>query len=81
MNSYDWKQATRVAVFLGILFILCFIGYYVRGSQALHLQMLSLTFWGFSGMNVESFVSGLVQTVVAGYVGYGLWWGTKQIIR
>lgn len=80
-NNKEVRQATRLAVFLGLLFVVCFIGYYVRGTQEVHREFLSLMFWGFTGMNVESFVSGLAQSVIDGYVGYGLWRLTSVAVK
>ena len=55
-NCLCLKCGHNVGLFLVVLFVLCFIGYYLRPMQELHLQLLQLMFFGFSGMNVMSFI-------------------------
>ncbi len=71
----DWgKRGNRVGIFLALLFIVCFVWFWIRPvHQGLHLQMLQLWFFGYDGMNVFSFVLGLVQSYLWGYIGVGLW--------
>jgi len=39
----------------------------------LHMQLLELSFYGYDGMNVKSFIFGLIQSYIWGYIGVGLW--------
>lgn len=64
-----WKCANRIGLFLVVLFVICFIWYYVRSvEQDLHLRLLKLSFFGFSGMNITSFILGAVQSYIWGYI-------------
>lgn len=78
------KHGNNVGLFLVVLFVLCFIGYYLKPMQELHLQLLQLMFFGFSGMNVLSFILGAVQAYIFGYILCAIWcltgcccWGEK----
>jgi len=73
MNNNFVKTANQLGIFFVILFIICFAWYYLKGQTELHLQLLRLTFFGYSGMNVVSFVLAAIQAYVAGYVLVGLW--------
>lgn len=69
------KCANRIGLFLAILFVICFVWYYIGpAEQGLHLQLLHLTYFWFSGMNVVSFIAGLIQTYIWGYIVVGAWW-------
>lgn len=78
MNNVEkcnyWKCANRIGLFLAILFVLCFarLAWYPVES-GLHLSMLKLTFFGFSGVNFASFVLGIVQVYIYAYIGVGIW--------
>lgn len=75
-RSYT-RLAMRVGIFFGLAFAVCFMWYWVRGGgtevQAYHLLGLKLAFFGFSGMNLISFVAGAVQSFVWGLIATGLW--------
>ena len=73
MNNDFIKKANQLGIFLVLLFVICFFGYYLKGQTELHLQLLRLTFFGYSGMNVVSFILAAIQAYVAGYVLVGLW--------
>lgn len=69
-----WCVANRLGIFFVILFALCFAwGYVGPIDPAFHLQSLRSAFWGFSGMNVVSFIFGAVQVYVWAYILSGLW--------
>lgn len=73
--TLSWKLAHRNGLFFALLFVLCFAWYWVNPTQqATHVQQLQLAFLGFSGMNGSSFVLGLIQAYIWGYVGCGVWW-------
>jgi len=70
-----WKGANRLGMFLVLLFAVCFIWYFVRSVEAdLHMRLLKLAFFGYSGMDVKSFILGAIQSYVWGYIFTGLWW-------
>ncbi len=63
-----------VGLFLVLLFVLCFLRYALWPVETeLHLQLLRLSYFGFSGMNPLSFILGAVQSYIFGYIGVGLW--------
>ena len=63
-----------VGLFFVLLFVLCFLRYALFPVETeLHLQLLRLSYFGFSGMNPMSFVLAAVQSYIAGYVVVGLW--------
>ncbi|MBU1177381.1 MAG: hypothetical protein ABIG88_02555 [Patescibacteria group bacterium] len=68
------QQANRLGLFFIILFIICFLWFYINPiEKELHQQLFRLTFFGFSDMSVIGFISGLVQSYVWGYVFIGIW--------
>lgn len=71
------KLALQVGALFGGLYVLCFFWPAVRGLSAelsaLHLQMWQIAFFGFSGFNVASFISGLVQSFIYGLIAVGVW--------
>lgn len=68
------KCATHLGVFLASIFVVCYIWYWVQPAQReLHQALLELTFLGWSGMNATSFISGIVQSFIWGYIFAGLW--------
>lgn len=75
-NRCSYKTcANRIGLFLAALFVVCFIWYYLRPvEQGLHLSLFKMSFFGFSGMNVRSFILGLIQSYIWGYIGVGVWW-------
>jgi len=69
-----FRCSNSVGLFLASLFVVCFAWYFVHPvEQTMHVQMFRLSYIGFSGMNALSFVLGLIQTFIWGYVGVGLW--------
>ena len=72
-NCSYLKCANRISLFLVVLFIVCFFWYYIRPiEQDLHLRLLRLSFFGFSGMNISSFIFGAIQSYIWGYIIVGL---------
>ena len=71
------KLALQVGVLFGGLYVLCFFWPSIRGLSAelsaLHYQMWQIAFLGFSGFNVASFISGLIQSVIWGVITVGVW--------
>lgn len=66
----------RVGLFFVILFIVCFVWFYLRAgsdSEPLHNSLLALSFFGWSGMNLVSFILGLIQSFIWGYLAVALW--------
>lgn len=76
-NKNYWQVGTRVGLFFAILFIVCFAWFYIRvGSselKQLHDSLFALSFFGWSGMNFVSFILGLMQSFVWGYIAVALW--------
>jgi len=72
-----WIKGTQVGLFFSFLFVLCFAWYYVRGGNTellkLHNNLFDLSFFGWSGMNITSFILGFVQVFVWGYIVVTLW--------
>lgn len=71
------KFALQVGSLFALAFVACFAWYWIRGGgaelQTLHLNSLKLAFFGFTGMNLASFVAGLVQSFIWGLIAVGLW--------
>lgn len=58
-------------VLFAILFVLCFLWYFAIKApvlQELYLNLHRMSFLWFSGMNFASFVSGLVQSFIFGWI-------------
>jgi len=72
-----WKNGTRIGLFFVILFVVCFTWFYLRGGSSelknLHNNLFALTFFGWSGMNFLSFILGLIQSFIWGYIAVALW--------
>jgi len=77
-NQNFWKFGTRIGLFFAILFIVCFVWFFIRNAsleiKSLHNNLFALAFFGWSGMNFISFILGLVQSFVWGYAAVGLWY-------
>jgi len=72
-NGYV-KMSHHVGIFIVMLWVLCFLWYYVQPAErAFHMQFFRVSFYGFTGMNPMSFISAAVQSYVWGYVFVGLW--------
>ena len=71
----NWfKHGNHVGVFLILLFIVCFAWFWLRPvHQGLHEQMFELFYYGFRGMTFPSFILGIIQSYVWGYIGVALW--------
>lgn len=68
------KPGCRVGCFLALLFVACFAWFWIRPvHQGLHMQLMELSFFGFSGLNFMSFLAGLIQSFIWGSVGVALW--------
>ncbi|MBT5338495.1 hypothetical protein HN858_02750 [Candidatus Falkowbacteria bacterium] len=69
-----WKRANHIGLFFLVMFVLCFLWYYIRPvEQSMHLSMLRMSFFGFEGMNTLSFILGAIQAYVWGYIVSGVW--------
>ncbi|MBT4516533.1 MAG: hypothetical protein HOC78_01415 [Candidatus Komeilibacteria bacterium] len=61
--------AHKLSMLFMLLFIICFAWYWINPvQQELHLSLMKLHFFAFSGMNVVSFISGLVQSFIWGHI-------------
>lgn len=76
-NKNFWKQGSRIGVFFVILFVICFAWFYVRNGgpelKELHSSLFALSFFGWSGMNIVSFLLGIAQSFIWGFVLVILW--------
>lgn len=76
-NQNFWQKGLRLGVFFAILFVICFIWYYLRGGsdeiKTLHNSLFELSFFGWSGMNASSFIYGIIQSFIWGYIAVALW--------
>ena len=76
------KSANRAGVLLVIWYFICFAWFYVHPvEQMLHMQLLRLSFFYFSGMNVVSFISGAIQSYIWGYIAVGTWMLTYRLVK
>lgn len=66
-----------LSVLFAVLYVLCFVWYWIRGGdsalQEFHLNSLRLAFFGFTGMNAASFIAGLVQAFIWGWIVAVIW--------
>lgn len=70
-----WKEGNKIGLFFVFLLVLCFVWFFLHPvEQELHLSMLKLSFFWFSGMNALSMLLALAQIYIFGYVVVGLWW-------
>jgi hypothetical protein len=68
------KNSNKIGIFLVLLFIICFSWYWIRPvHQNLQMQILEYGFFGFKGMNFLSFIFGLIQSYIWGYIIVTLW--------
>ena len=71
------KLALQTGLLFGGLYVLCFLWPWMRGLNAelsaLHFKMWQIAFFGYTGMNVMSFIVGLVQSFIWGAVAVGVW--------
>lgn len=69
-----WRCANRIGLFLALLFIVCFVWHSFYPVDAeLRVKLFQMAFLGFNGMNFSSFILGLIQSYIWGYIGLGLW--------
>ena len=82
-NSF-WQQGTRMGIFFAILFVACFVWFYLRGGDAdmkqLHDNLFALAFFGWSGMNIISFILGAIQSFIWGYLALIIWRLTAKLL-
>ncbi len=65
--------ANHLGLFFLILFAICFAWFYINpAEQELHLGLLKLSFIGYTGMNLVSFIFAAVQSYIWGYVISGV---------
>jgi len=63
------KHGHHLGIFLALVFILSFIWYWIHPvQQQLRMDILQLLFFGFQEMDLASFISGLVQSYIWGYI-------------
>lgn len=65
------KMGLFFGVLLAILYVLCFFWYFAIKApvlQELHLNLLRLSFIWWNGMDFASFISGLVQAFIWGWI-------------
>ena len=75
-----FRVGHRVGVFLALLFVLCFAWYWILPvHRELHMQLLELSFFGYKGMTGMSFIFGLIQSYVWGYIGVALWYAASLV--
>ena len=71
------KLALQVGALFSGLYVLCFFWPTIRGLSAelsaLHFQMWQIAFFGYTGMNIASFVAGFVQAFVWGVIAVVVW--------
>lgn len=64
----------QIGFFFILLFVLCFAWFWLHPvHQELHKQLLELAFYGYKGMDLTSFIFGVIQSYVWGYVGVAIW--------
>lgn len=69
-----WYHAHKMGLLFVLLFTICFFWPYFHPTQsALHLQMMQMNFFGFSGVNWPSFLTGLIQVYFWGYIVAIIW--------
>jgi hypothetical protein len=72
-NDY-WYYANKIGLLFILLFAVCFFWSYFRPiNPGLHLELMQLKFFGFTGVNFSSFVAGLVQSYLWGYIVIIFW--------
>jgi hypothetical protein len=64
------KKGMFFGVLFSLLYLLCFFWYYAVGAdyQKLYVDLHRMSFMWFSGMNFVSFISGLVQVYILGWI-------------
>jgi len=73
MNSFA-KQGHKIGLFFVLWTIICFVWFYIQPAERmLHMELLRLSFFYFSGMNWHSMLSALVQAYLWGYIAVATW--------
>ncbi len=80
-NSQNYiKQSNRLGIFFVLLFIICFLWYFIMPVERdLHLRLLKMSFFGFNKFDFIGFILGAVQSYIWAYIFVGLWYLTKKI--
>ncbi|MCB9803039.1 hypothetical protein H6761_03440 [Candidatus Nomurabacteria bacterium] len=69
-----WYHANKIGLLFILLFAICFFWPSFHPAQyGLHLQMMQMTFFGFSGMDWQSFAAGLIQAYFWAYIFVIVW--------
>ncbi|PIQ76148.1 hypothetical protein COU78_01155 [Candidatus Peregrinibacteria bacterium CG10_big_fil_rev_8_21_14_0_10_49_24] len=72
MSTFSVVQwAKGLALFSGVFFIICFFWSFALRDPVLyelHMNVLRMTFPGFSGINATSFVVGIIESIFLGLV-------------
>ncbi len=65
--------ANYLGMFFVLLLIVCFAWYFIHPvEQELHMAMLKMSFFGFTGMNFVSFILAAIQVYIWAYILVGL---------
>jgi len=71
-----WQIPLHLGIFFVSLFIICFFWPLVIQAESLrtlHLQILQMSYLGYSGLNFSSFILGAIQSFIGAYILVGLW--------
>lgn len=69
-----WYHANKIGLLFILLFAICFFWPYFHADQImLHIQIMDMSFFGFTGLNWPSFVSGVIQSYFWGYIVVIIW--------
>jgi hypothetical protein len=69
------KHGNHLGIFFVLLFILCFFWYWLHPvQQEFHLKFLQSLFFGYSEMNAISFILGIIQSYIWGYIIAIIWY-------
>lgn len=73
-NNNFWQLANRLGIFFAIIFVICFFWHFINPVDAeLRIKLFQMALVGFSGMNLVSFILGVIQSYLWAYIGLGLW--------
>ncbi|MBS0621505.1 MAG: hypothetical protein JSR80_00900 [Verrucomicrobia bacterium] len=68
------RHANHLGIFLAILFILCFAWQWIHpASSQAGLHLFESFFFGYTGKNILSFILGLIESYIWGYIFFGLY--------
>lgn len=72
-NDY-WYHANKIGLLFILLFAVCFFWPYFHAREFdLHSQLMQLSFFGYTGLNWSSFLVGVIQTYLWGYIVVIMW--------